>query len=260
MTDPIRIPVFYNCIEVTTDLARQIIALGQTEPTPVNDLLTEAANPPGTAPESRNVVDPNDAPDGYIAVASPEGDCKACAFNGCDCETEQNCLPKCRRDKCGVIFKRKPEPFLGEAHQSDLERAHGGGNGMDTLTQLENVLAKAPDGFPFSACNNTYCGPRPASTAILAAIRAGKIPGVCASDEIAKLRAMIDNATGPGYRENWDALQAEIAKLRADLDAAMALLRDAHDELDSWDDGKTGRRDFDLEARIYALLEKAKKP
>jgi uncharacterized small protein (DUF1192 family) len=47
-------------------------------------------------------------------------------------------------------------------------------------------------------------------------------------------------------------------KAEAERDAAMALLREAHDELDRWDDGKIGRRNFDLEARIAALLEKAK--
>jgi hypothetical protein len=53
-----------------------------------------------------------------------------------------------------------------------------------------------------------------------------------------------------------DAANAEITKLRADLAAALALLREAHDEIDRWDDGKTGRRDFDLEARIDDLLNK----
>ena len=64
-----------------------------------------------------------------------------------------------------------------------------------------------------------------------------------------RAEAILDNACKPGYKAALDAARAE-------RDAAMALLREAHDEIDRWDDGKTGRRDFDLEARIDAMLNK----
>jgi hypothetical protein len=80
-----------------------------------------------TSTETMTKVDPTDAPEGYVAVAA-DGECAGCAYE-CDGLVESACLKApCtamrRKDGCDVIFKQKPEPILGHAHQSELERAY----------------------------------------------------------------------------------------------------------------------------------------
>ena len=52
------------------------------------------------------MIDPNEAPEGYLAVAVKSG-CQGCAFIG-DC-WRADCTPNNRKDLCHVIFVKKPD-------------------------------------------------------------------------------------------------------------------------------------------------------
>ena len=62
------------------------------------------------------MIDPNDAPAGYIAIVSEDGCCDGCAFRGtATCETPHDCTYQGRKDELDVIFiKIKPESSLPE--------------------------------------------------------------------------------------------------------------------------------------------------
>ena len=51
-------------------------------------------------------VNPNEAPEGYLAVAIKSG-CQGCAFRG-NC-WRADCAPHNRKDLCHVIFVKKPD-------------------------------------------------------------------------------------------------------------------------------------------------------
>ena len=57
--------------------------------------------------EKRMRPNPNEAPEGYVAVLSPRGSCDHCVFRDtmkCD---DAPCLPEDREDKCEVYFVEK---------------------------------------------------------------------------------------------------------------------------------------------------------
>ena len=62
------------------------------------------------------MIDPNDAPAGYIAIVSEDNSCAGCAFYGAGtCEPPHDCTHQCRKDELDVIFiKIKPESSLPE--------------------------------------------------------------------------------------------------------------------------------------------------
>ena len=62
------------------------------------------------------MIDPNDAPAGYIAIVSEDSSCAGCAFLRANtCETPHDCTHQCRKDELDVIFiKIKPESSLPE--------------------------------------------------------------------------------------------------------------------------------------------------
>ena len=59
-------------------------------------------------------VNPNEAPEGYVAIA--EGSCYGCAFDS-NC-SQANCLPGNRYDACSVIFIKKSPEFMPQ-HEVD---------------------------------------------------------------------------------------------------------------------------------------------
>ena len=62
-------------------------------------------------------VNPEDAPEGYIAVPLPEiNPCDACAFikQKDTCHGNRKCTPSVRQDYCHVIFKKKPKGMTFE--------------------------------------------------------------------------------------------------------------------------------------------------
>ena len=74
------------------------------------------------------------------------------------------------------------------------------------------------------------------------------------------LQVSLDNASCVWHHisevSNPDDEGQRIDQLKDQRDELAALLREADKELDGWDDGKIGRRDFRLEADIDAVLAK----